>query len=185
MLLKNRKTLYDGRYLQLNEATYATETGREKKYEFVSRIKEDSSNNTSADAVGIIAMNAKGDKILIGKEFRMAVNSRVYNFPAGLIDPGEAPVETAIRELFEETGLELYDITSILGPAVTAAGISDEKVTTVVGKARGSFRPSNSDVEEIVPGWYGKDEVRVLIEKGTLMSLRTQSFLALWSGYIR
>ena len=42
------------------------------------------------------------DLVLLQKEFRMATNNWVYNFPAGLIDEGETPEEAAIRELKEE-----------------------------------------------------------------------------------
>ena len=38
------------------------------------------------------------------RKFRHPVNNNVLELPAGLIDPGETPFETALRELKEETG---------------------------------------------------------------------------------
>jgi len=186
MEYKHTRVLYNGRYLRLNEDTYITSSGKEKGYEYVSRQKQEQcpGEQHGADAVGIIVTDPTGDKILICKEFRMAVGDWVYNFPAGLIDPGESVEEAAIRELKEETGLELYEITYTLTPAITAAGFSTERVATIIGKAIGLFQPSHSEMEEIIPCWYSKKEARELLRQDVLMSLRTQSYLAVWSGYV-
>lgn len=40
----------------------------------------------------------------------MAMAQWINNFPAGLIDPGESPEESARRKLWEETGLDLIRI---------------------------------------------------------------------------
>ena len=71
----------------------------------------------------------------------------VYNFPAGLIDDGEKPEESAKRELWEETGLELYEITDFIGPSYSAVGFSNEINVCIVGKARGKIKASTSTVE--------------------------------------
>ena len=122
----------------------------------------------------------KHEKILINKEFRMAVNRWVYNFPAGLIDPGEKPIESARRELFEETGLELVEVLDEIGPSYSAVGFSNEINVCIVGVARGVFKDSTSTLEEIVPGWYTKEEVRQLL-KTEPFAARTQAYAYLWS----
>ncbi len=38
------------------------------------------------------------------RQFRTPVGEVIYEFPAGKRDKGEAPLETAVRELKEETG---------------------------------------------------------------------------------
>ena len=110
----------------------------------------------------------------------MAVGDWVYNFPAGLIDEGEEPAESAKRELWEETGLELYEMEDFIGPSYSAVGFSNEINVCVVGKARGSFKPSTSTVEEIEPGWYTKAELRELL-KTARFAARTQAYSYLWS----
>lgn len=35
------------------------------------------------------------------------VNDERYDLPKGLMEEGETPIETAVRELFEETGIEI------------------------------------------------------------------------------
>lgn len=121
-----------------------------------------------------------GEKILINKEFRMAPGTWVYNFPAGLIDPGEEPEESARRELKEETGLDLVSIDEWIGESYSAVGFSNEKNVCCVGKATGSFAKSSSTLEEIEPGWYTREEVRKLLKKEPFAA-RTQAYCYLWS----
>ena len=134
-----------------------------------------------SDAVGIIMFNEKRDKILLQKEFRMACNEWVYNFPGGLRDENESVMEAAERELREETGLQIIEFIGVLPPAYTAVGFCNESVATVIGIAKGRFSKSTSEDEEIEAKWYTKDKVFDLINSGAAMSLRTQSFLYMWS----
>ncbi|MBQ3545024.1 MAG: NUDIX hydrolase [Lachnospiraceae bacterium] len=173
-----------GRFINRYDIVYETVGKEEKVYEIISRDKNLDSyeklHGNKPDAVVIIATNESEDKILLSKEFRLAVGEWVYNFPAGLIDKGETPKEAAVRELKEETGLDLYEITDFIGQSYSAVGFSNEINVCVVGKARGEFRKSDSDVEEIEPGWYTKEEVRELI-KNYKFAARTQGYCYLWS----
>ena len=54
-------------------------------------------------AVVIIPQLADGRLILIA-QYRFAVGETLLEFPAGTLEPGEAPLECARRELIEETG---------------------------------------------------------------------------------
>lgn len=184
MLFKGIKKKEEGKYITRYDLTYETVDKKEKIYEMISRKKDlntfEELHGDKPDAVVIITTNENGDKILINKEFRLAVGGWVYNFPAGLIDPGEEPQESAKRELWEETGLELYEIDDIIGPSYSAVGFSNEINVCVVGKARGEFHESTSTVEEIAPGWYTKDEIKELL-KTERFAARTQAFCYVWS----
>ena len=118
--------------------------------------------------------------MLLNKEFRLALGDWVINFPAGLIDAGETPEESAKRELKEETGLDLVEITDILPLSYSAIGFSNESNVCVLGIAEGTFQESTSDVEEIEAGWYTKEEVRQLMQNETFAA-RTQAYCYLWS----
>lgn len=184
MLFKGIQKKEEGKYITRYDLTYETVDKKEKIYEMISRKKDldsfEALHGDKPDAVVIIVTNEDGDKILINKEFRLAVGGWVYNFPAGLIDPGEEPKESAKRELWEETGLELYEIDDIIGPSYSAVGFSNEINVCVVGKARGEFHESTSTVEEITPGWYTKAEIRELL-KTERFAARTQAFCYVWS----
>ena len=71
----------------------------------------------------------KNEKILLNKEFRLALGDWVYNFPAGLIDEGEEPIESARRELKEETGIIVQDTDEmqVINPCLfSTPGMTDE-----------------------------------------------------------
>ena len=148
MRFKSIKKREEGNFITRYDVAYETEDQKEKIYEIISRNKAldsiEALKGSSPDSVVIIATDESGGKLLINKEFRMAVGDWVYNFPAGLIDEGEQPVESAKRELWEETGLELYEIDDFIGQSYSAVGFSNEINVCVVGKARGTFRPSTS-----------------------------------------
>ncbi|MGN0160965.1 MAG: NUDIX hydrolase [Lachnospiraceae bacterium] len=184
MKFKGIKKLDEGKFITRYNLTYETVDQREKVYEMISRRKDlkdlEMLHGNDPDAVVIIVTDESGEKILVDKEFRLAVGDWVYNFPAGLIDPGETPQEAAKRELWEETGLELYEIMDEIGPSYSAVGFSNEINVCIVGKARGEFRPSHSTVEEITPGWYTREEMRELL-KNNRFAARTQAYCYLWS----
>lgn len=173
-----------GHFITRYDVEYETADGQKKIYEMISRSGNISNyeelHGKVADAVVIIATDETGERILVNKEFRLAVGDWVYNFPAGLIDPGEAPQQSAKRELREETGLELYLIEDMIGTSYSAVGFSNETNVCIVGRARGEFKPSTSNVEEIEPGWYTKAEMRELLKKYKFAA-RTQAYCYAWS----
>ena len=109
--MKKLKTLEptngNGQYLHTYKAKY-DDCGTEIPYEIVSRHGwpevQEHGLGVKTDAVCIVPIFDNGD-LLVTREFRYAINGYCLEFPAGLIDPGETPVEAAKRELKEETGL--------------------------------------------------------------------------------
>ncbi|MBE5968830.1 MAG: NUDIX hydrolase [Lachnospiraceae bacterium] len=184
MKFKAIKKVFDGKYINRYDVVYETEDKKEKVYEIISREKnltnQEELKGEKADSIVLILTNEEGDKLLVNKEFRLATGEWIYNFPAGLIDPGESPEEAARRELREETGLEICAIDDVLGISYSAIGFSNEKNLTFVGKAKGSFHKSSDTTEEIEPLWISKEEMRQLL-KTKRFAARTQSFCYLWS----
>lgn len=174
-----------GKFITRYDVEYETVDHKIKSYEMISRNADIASleelHGKEADAVVIIATDETGDRILLSREFRLAPGEWVYNFPAGLIDAGETVVQSAKRELWEETGLELYEVTDILGTSYSAVGFSNETNACVIGSARGEFRISTSTFEEIEAGWYTKEEVRRLL-RTEKFAARTQAYCYVWSG---
>lgn len=172
-----------GKFITRYDIHYRTVDDQEKVYEMISRnpklkSREDLSN-PKEDAVAIIMHDVTGEKILINKEFRMAPGEWVYNFPAGLIDEGETREQAARRELKEETGLDIVRIDEWWGKCYSAIGFSNERNACCVGVADGTFSKSTSTQEEIVPGWYTKEEVRKLLETEAF-AVRTQAYCYMW-----
>lgn len=57
----------------------------------------------SAEWVNIVPVTPD-DQVVMVRQFRHGSQSLTLEIPGGMVDPGEAPRETAARELLEETG---------------------------------------------------------------------------------
>jgi ADP-ribose pyrophosphatase len=66
-------------------------------------------------------------RVVVLRQYRFAVASRILEFPAGTLDPGEDPLSTMERELQEETGYAAgrWDP---LGALLPCPGYSDEVI---------------------------------------------------------
>ena len=87
MKFKKIQKREEGKFITRYDVAYETVDHQEKIYEMISRNKAlgsiEALNGTKPDSVVIIATDESGEKLLVNKEFRMAVGDWVYNFPAG------------------------------------------------------------------------------------------------------
>lgn len=101
------------------------------------------------DAVVIVAvLDNPGEerRLVLCNEFRPAIGCREISFPAGLIDHEDwadgadyrtAAIRSSVRELKEEVGL-IFEPKTISPPHLySSAGMTDESVIVVMGKATG------------------------------------------------
>ncbi len=73
----------------------------------------------------VVPILPNGDVVLV-RQFRYAIGVETLEVPAGAIDPGESPIDTARRELAEETLLRSDQLES-LGEFSTSPGRMDER----------------------------------------------------------
>lgn len=178
------RKIHEGKFITRYDVDYITAEGHPKTYEIISRNSNiqtlEELQNHQANAVVMVLTDEEGKRILVSREYRMAMGQWIYNFPAGLIDPGETPEESARRELWEETGLTLFRIDDVLDNSYSAVGFANERNVTVFGAAKGEFRKSTSDAEEIIPGWYTKEEILKLLRTEPFAA-RTQAYCYAWA----
>lgn len=85
--------VYDGSFLQMRRDRVRLPNGRESGREFI----------VHPGAAVMIPLFADG-RILVERQYRYPVGMTMTEMPAGKIDPGESALQTAKRELAEETG---------------------------------------------------------------------------------
>ena len=182
-LLKLEK-MHEGRFLTYYLASYRNRDNAIKKYEFISRnhdLTAESFGLHAPEGVEIIVTTPDDSHILLNREFRLSANGWIYNFPAGLIDPGENGPVAAERELREETGVKLLAIRDIIENNYSAHGICDEVMSIVIGTGEGEIHNSEFANEEIEAGWFSRAEVKAMLKRGEAFSTRAAMYLYLWA----
>lgn len=154
----------DGKYLKNYELTYLNKAGREKKYEIVSRSEITGPEALGKRVSGVSIVAYHENRLLLLREFRMGVNRYIYNLCAGMIEEGESMEECITRELYEETGLSVKRIRTILPPSFAAVAFSDVKTQIAFVEVEGNFEDHTSDNEQIDAKFYSREEVRELLE---------------------
>jgi len=90
------------------------------------------------DSVGIVPVFEDSRRIILVKQFRYpavreAENGFLWEIPAGMLDPGEEPLQTASRELFEEIGLRAAQVEPLISYYLSP-GLLDEKMHLFVAR---------------------------------------------------
>lgn len=155
------------------ETGFTKETIGEGKYIKLSRIGhwEFAERNNAGGAVVIVAITKKG-KLLMTEQYRVPVQARVIEMPAGLVGdiPGEedeAWATAAQRELLEETGYSAKKMKHLTGGPVSA-GFGNETLSMFLAKGiekiekGGGVEGEDIVVHEVplarVPAWLRKKQ---------------------------
>ncbi len=110
----SEEKVMSGRAFDVLKVHYRLPDGRERAYDLVDH----------KDAVTIIPITPDRE-ILFVKQYRVGAKQELLELPAGIIDAGEMPIDTALRELREETGMAAHQITPLGGFYMTP-GYSNE-----------------------------------------------------------
>ena len=169
------KKLTDNKFVNLYGVDATSVHDTPVSYFVASRAKsvEDmklSTGENHPDGVIIYSVyGEKRDKVVLIRQYRYTIGGYIYEFPAGLVEPGEDFHEGAVREMFEETGLKLEPVKvaeAFEKPYFTTIGMTDESCATVYGYASGEVsKAAQEDSEEIEVVIADRDEVRRILKE--------------------
>ena len=172
--IKGVKRLTENRFLNLYELDARQRDGKAIRYYVASRAKgtedlKSVSGHRRAD--GVIMYGVYGeekDKIVLIRQYRYPLGDYIYEFPAGLVEPGEDVREAGIREMFEETGMTFTprEGGDFERPFFTTVGMTDESCAMVFGYCSGT--PSNEHqeaAEDIQVVLADRDECRRILKE--------------------
>lgn len=105
------------------------------------------------DPDGVVLYGVYGeqkDKVVLIRQYRYPIGDFVYEFPAGLVEPGETMLQAGIREMFEETGLTFtpVDAGCYSRPFFTTVGMTDESCGMVFGYCGGEPNSLHQEASE-------------------------------------
>ena len=133
------------------------------------------------NAVAILPVS--GDQCKLLKQFRHAIGRHIVEAPAGTMEVGEEPIETAHRELIEETGFAAR-IMIPRGFIYTTPGFTDERI--FLFEARDLFPSSefSMDDDEMIEVFdVALREIEPMIHDGTIVDAKTICLVHLCRGY--
>jgi len=155
------KWLFEGRRFRVERVVQVTPDGTGHEREVIRH----------PGAVTVLPRFDDGRVCLI-RNYRVAVDQTLYELPAGTLEPGEDPHETARRELAEETGYRA-DALEKLAEFYTTPGVLDEvmHLFLATGLTEGTMRlESGEDIQPQVVPW---DEALAMARDGRIRDAKT------------
>lgn len=135
----------------------------------VETMKLKNGKNTPDGVIIYSVYGEKKDKVVLIRQYRYTIGDYIYEFPAGLVEPGEDFHEGAVREMYEETGLKLEPLKvdeAFEKPYFTTVGLTDESCATVYGYASGEIsKDAQEDSEEIEVVLADREEVKRILKE--------------------
>ena len=90
-----------------------------------------------------------GERCKLVKQYRYAIDQYIFEAPAGTMEPGEDPLQTAYRELIEETGFSAQNIVE-KGFIYTTPGYTDEKIFLFEARDLSPSKEFGKDEDEVI-----------------------------------
>jgi ADP-ribose pyrophosphatase len=172
----DRRELYKGKIFRLDKDTVRFPDGSESEFDIV--------RHPGAAAVVPFLSDPEGEEpqILLLRQFRYAADGYIHEIPAGRLDPGEAPIECAARELKEETGCTA-DRMEPLFTMFTTPGFTDEviHVFMATGLTHGESAREPDEFAEVVI--VRLSEALELIQQGAIPDGKTALAILFAAGF--
>lgn len=169
MKIRSSKEVYKCRLFRVTEEVATDKTGF--------RIERSIVHHRGA---AVMLATDDDDRVLMVRQFRLPVNSKLWELPAGTLDEGEKPLTTAKRELQEETGYKAAKWKK-LAEYYPSPGFVDEKMTIYLATGLTAGEASPMDDERIETKWFTKKELKQMIRKGHIQDSKTLVGYLMWA----
>jgi ADP-ribose pyrophosphatase len=124
------------------------------------------------------------ERVCLIRNYRIAVGATLWELPAGTLEPNEPPIETAGRELLEETGWQTKRLEP-LGEFFMSPGIFNEKMYAYVAhdlEQRSQALELGEEIETAVLSWSVALE---MLDRGEIQDAKTIAAMLLWNRRLR
>ena len=111
----------------------------------------------------VCCLDEDGQLVLI-RQYRHGLGRVTLELPAGVIEPGETPLEGAQRELFEETGYTSDDWTALVSFAPEPARHTHTAHCFVARRAKRTSAQDLDELEDLAVETFPRSDLTRLIE---------------------
>lgn len=122
-------------------------------------------------AVVLLPITSDGRVVMI-RNHRVSVDQTLLELPAGTIEQGDSPEQTAARELIEETGYRAAEL-QLVRKFYTSPGICDEAMYLFVARDLVAGEPDREATEQIENQLATWNEIRGWLSDGTIQDGKT------------
>lgn len=154
-------TKFRGRVITVNVETVRLPNGNDADFEII---------HHPGGAVAV-AIDGQGQVCLL-RQYRPAANGWVWELPAGRLEPGEPPLETARRELIEEAGQQARQWQS-LGAILSSPGVFAETLHLYLARELSACPTVREPYEVLEVHWVPMAEAVRRALQGELRDAKT------------
>jgi ADP-ribose pyrophosphatase len=126
----------------------------------------------------MMPIDEKG-RILLVRQYRLPARQFLWEVPAGRLDPGETFLQTAKRELREETGFKAGKWTK-LASFYVSPGFLSEKMTVYAAEHLTAGEQKPMEDERIEIRWFAQAEIERMMDSRNIQDAKTIVAFLMW-----
>jgi ADP-ribose pyrophosphatase len=129
----------------------------------------------------MMAVDAR-KRILLVRQYRLPAGMKMWELPAGRLDPGEKPLQAAKRELVEETGWRARTWRKLVS-FYASPGYVSERMTIFLATDLTEGEAQPMEDERIEPRWFTSAEIERMLRSGKIIDAKTMIGYLTWRRF--